>query len=98
MHGDFDFIFKSNLTLENVFDKASAGYALKTFKFSPPVMINLTPINLTAVFLHQGPPRGFFYSFNYPVSVIVAKNEAAQQASNPGYPVDNDTVSQYGKK
>ncbi|GBP61661.1 hypothetical protein EVAR_43598_1 [Eumeta japonica] len=24
-----------------------------------------------------GPPRGFFYSFDYPVSIIVPKNEAA---------------------
>uniref|UniRef100_A0A2A4JKU3 Cuticle protein n=1 Tax=Heliothis virescens TaxID=7102 RepID=A0A2A4JKU3_HELVI len=36
-----------------------------------------------------GPPHGFFYSFNYPVSIIVPKKELEQ----PGYHVDNDTVS-----
>ncbi|XP_041976446.1 uncharacterized protein LOC121731156 [Aricia agestis] len=36
-----------------------------------------------------GPPRGFFYSFNYPVSIIVPKNELNQA----GHPVDHDTVA-----
>ncbi|KAH9630018.1 hypothetical protein HF086_012579, partial [Spodoptera exigua] len=35
-----------------------------------------------------GPPHGFFYSFTYPVSIIVPKKDL--EASN--YPVDNDTV------
>ncbi|KAG7299324.1 hypothetical protein JYU34_016247 [Plutella xylostella] len=40
-----------------------------------------------------GPPRGFFYSFDYPVSVIVAKNAAGQGGPvNPGQPIDHDTV------
>ncbi|XP_028174380.1 uncharacterized protein LOC114362996 isoform X1 [Ostrinia furnacalis] len=42
-----------------------------------------------------GPPRGFFYSYNYPVSIIVPKNEAEGGAS-AGHPVDHDTVSHGG--
>ncbi|XP_021181960.2 uncharacterized protein LOC110370470 [Helicoverpa armigera] len=34
-----------------------------------------------------GPPHGFFYSFNYPVSIIVPKKEV-----DTGYRVDEDTV------
>ncbi|KAL0840734.1 hypothetical protein ABMA28_015922 [Loxostege sticticalis] len=40
-----------------------------------------------------GPPRGFFYSFNYPVSIIVPKSEAQGGSVNPGHPVDHDTVA-----
>ncbi|CAH0407557.1 unnamed protein product [Chilo suppressalis] len=40
-----------------------------------------------------GPPRGFFYSFNYPVSIIVPKNAQQPGGANPGYPVDSDTYS-----
>ncbi|XP_045493136.1 uncharacterized protein LOC123692436 isoform X1 [Colias croceus] len=39
-----------------------------------------------------GPPRGFFYAFNYPTSILVAKKDL-QGGSNPGYPVDQDTYS-----
>ncbi|CAH0627425.1 unnamed protein product [Chrysodeixis includens] len=35
-----------------------------------------------------GPPHGFFYSFNYPVSIIVPKKDL----NADGYPVDHDTV------
>ncbi|KAL4704985.1 hypothetical protein ACJJTC_005471 [Scirpophaga incertulas] len=34
-----------------------------------------------------GPPRGFFYSFNYPVSIISPKS------GQPGHAVDHDTVA-----
>ncbi|CAG9785312.1 unnamed protein product [Diatraea saccharalis] len=40
-----------------------------------------------------GPPRGFFYSFNYPVSIIVPKSEQQSGNVHPGFPVDSDTVS-----
>ncbi|XP_063361258.1 RNA-binding protein EWS-like [Cydia amplana] len=39
-----------------------------------------------------GPPRGFFYSFNYPVSIIVPKSGQQPGALNPGQPLDHDTV------
>ncbi|XP_026328001.1 glutenin, high molecular weight subunit DX5-like, partial [Hyposmocoma kahamanoa] len=42
-----------------------------------------------------GPPRGFFYSFDYPVSIIVRKDAQGQNGPvNPGHPVDHDTVQQ----
>lgn len=37
-----------------------------------------------------GPPRGFFYSFTYPASSIVLKNEAGV---TPGYPVNNNNYN-----
>ncbi|XP_038210432.1 uncharacterized protein LOC119831213 [Zerene cesonia] len=40
-----------------------------------------------------GPPRGFFYSFNYPTSILVAKKDLQGGSANPGYPVDQDTYS-----
>ncbi|XP_053602172.1 basic-leucine zipper transcription factor A [Plodia interpunctella] len=43
-----------------------------------------------------GPPRGFFYSFDYPVSIIVPKSEI-QGGANPGQPVDHDTVAVSGQ-
>ncbi|XP_049865862.1 uncharacterized protein LOC126366705 [Pectinophora gossypiella] len=40
-----------------------------------------------------GPPRGFFYSFDYPVSIIVRKDAQGQTGPvNPGQPIDHDTV------
>ncbi|XP_047986468.1 dual specificity tyrosine-phosphorylation-regulated kinase mbk-1-like [Leguminivora glycinivorella] len=39
-----------------------------------------------------GPPRGFFYSFNYPVSIIEPKSGQQPGAVNPGQTVDHDTV------
>ncbi|KAI5631277.1 hypothetical protein NE865_16007 [Phthorimaea operculella] len=40
-----------------------------------------------------GPPRGFFYSFDYPVSIIVRKDAQGQGGPvNPGQPIDHDTV------
>ncbi|XP_013196722.2 putative uncharacterized protein DDB_G0279653 [Amyelois transitella] len=44
-----------------------------------------------------GPPRGFFYSFDYPVSIIVAKSDIQGGATNPGQPVDHDTVAVSGQ-
>ncbi|CAK1552482.1 unnamed protein product [Leptosia nina] len=44
-----------------------------------------------------GPPRGFFYAFNYPTSILVAKKDLQGGAVNPGYPVDQDTVSVQAK-
>ncbi|XP_047515568.1 uncharacterized protein LOC125056490 isoform X1 [Pieris napi] len=40
-----------------------------------------------------GPPRGFFYAFNYPTSILVAKKDQGGAPINPGYPIDQDSVS-----
>ncbi|XP_026729794.1 RNA polymerase II degradation factor 1-like [Trichoplusia ni] len=40
-----------------------------------------------------GPPHGFFYSFTYPVSIIVPKKDL----NADGYPVDHDTVGVNGQ-
>ncbi|XP_050672743.1 uncharacterized protein LOC126970690 isoform X2 [Leptidea sinapis] len=37
-----------------------------------------------------GPPRGFFYSFNYPTSILVAKKDLQGGSYNPEYPGDQD--------
>lgn len=44
------------------------------------------------LFLYQGPPRGFFYSYDYPVSVIVPKSLAGQ-GYGTGQIVDEDTIA-----
>lgn len=43
-----------------------------------------------------GPPRGFFYSYTYPVSIITSKSELQGGAANPGHPVDHDTIGVSG--
>ncbi|XP_028040212.1 uncharacterized protein LOC114250508 [Bombyx mandarina] len=40
-----------------------------------------------------GPPRGFFYSFTYPVSSIVLKSDLQGGSAPTRYPADKDTIS-----
>ncbi|XP_077302096.1 uncharacterized protein LOC143922637 [Arctopsyche grandis] len=41
----------------------------------------------------KGPPRGFFYSFQYPVSILVPKSQVGAQGFAPGVLIDEDSVA-----